>query len=503
MKQELMIGVVSVMVLLVGCDERQIKMDLPKKATGAVFSPDGKSLAFQQDVGGRYAVGVMDLGTGAITWVENGPGQACHPAWGKDGELVYTHSPYTGTAYSWYTNQVDTGYNLWVWKAGRKSRLTVGRCFDTTPGVSADGKTVYFVSDRSFASSSPDGSEGNMAMFSLALSDAEGKPGNVRHVPGDANGAAISQPQPSPDGRYLMWAEQLTYSDNWHLMAAKTALPNACCRLTPANMAAYGPRWVRGSSHIIFTGYRAGDAGWSVYLLEPKSGALKRICEGREGAVSPDGRTLVYENASGDLALRELTDADWPVAVPGVADTTGLPAEKVLWQGTEPPRDTRVALDPAFVGGTDDVLFVRAEVEFPKKLPAFEHLFVATYRESESGLQLYLTGGRAWFASRWKNDDYVGACTAENAISPGFKGVITGVRTRDALILQVEGLPPVTCRLNGGGMQLLTPRTFHVGHPSKEGLSSRPFSGKIHKLEYGTGWPKNVALETTAKEVFE
>jgi len=473
-----------------------------KRATEGVFSSDGRRLAFQQELDGHYAVGILSLEDGAVEWVEKSAGQACHPAWTSDGGLVYTACGFTGTAYCWFTNQTDVGYNLWLWRDGKKRRLTSGRCFDTTPGVSPDSSTVYFASDRSFASTDCCGSEGNMSMFSLSLTEQESKPKAVRTIPGDASGAAVSQPQVSPDGRYLVWAEQANYWENWCLKAARVATPNDCCVLTPPKMPAYGPRWTPDGRHVLFTGYQAGDPGWCVYALEPRSGALRRLCEGREGALAPDGRRLAYETAQGGLVIRNLKPSAWPSA--DVARTVEVvPTEQVLWSGTEPARDTRIPLDPAFVSGKDDVLFVRVEIEIPAKLPGFEHFFVGSYAESDTGFQLYLTGGKVWFASRMVNDDYVGANTEDAVLKSGFRGTITGVRTPTEIVIQINDEAPCMRRINGCGMALKTPQTFHVGHPQKEGLSSRPFSGKIHRLEYGTGWPKNVKRPLTAKEVFE
>lgn len=497
-----MVALVAGALLSGGCEAKEAEVSLPQRATEAVFSPDGTRLAFQQEQDGHYAVGILSLADGSVEWVEKGAGQACHPAWTPDGALVYTACGSTGTAYAWYTNQTDVGYNLWLWRNGEKRRLTFGRCFDTTPGVSPDGKTVYFASDRGFAGTAADGSEGNMSMFAFSLSEPGAKPKGVRVVPGSATGAAVSQPQVSPDGRYLVWAEQANYGETWHLMAARVATPNRCCVVTPPKMTAYGPRWTPDGRHVLFTGYRSGDPGWCVYALEPRSGALRRFCEGREAALAPDGRRLAYETPEGDLIIRKLKAKAWPTGDVGQA-VEAVPSERVLWTGVEPQRDTRVKLEPAFVSGTNDVLFVRAEVEIPDKLPEFEHLFVGSFAESDTGLQLYLTGGKVWFASRKVNDDYVGANTADSALKPGFKGTITGVRTPEEIVVQIDDEEPSVRKLGGMGMELRTPLTFHVGHPRREGLSSKPFSGRIHRLEYGTGWPKNVKRALTPKEVFE
>ena len=65
-------------------------------------------------------------------------------------------------------------------------------------------------------------------------------------------------------------------------------------------MGAYAPRWSPDGRLVAFTGFREGDPGWGIYLLEPRSGALSRLETGagqsRSPAWSPDGRELVFEN---------------------------------------------------------------------------------------------------------------------------------------------------------------------------------------------------------------
>ena len=474
--------------------------NLPRRATSPVFSADGRRLAFQQDVGGRYAVGILELATGGITWVEKGAGQACHPAWTPDGGLLYVHSPETRTAYQWLQNQTPVGYNLWRWKDGAKTRLTDGRVLDATPGVTPDGKTVYFASDRLLAGESSAEVRSVRRMFSMPL-QTNAAITCVRTVPGLRPDSAIMQPVVSPDGRHLAWAEQISTLDSWRLCAARIATPDECCRLTPEDMTAYAPRWTPDGRHLLFTGYRPGDAGWSVYSVEVASGALKRICLGREATLSPNGRDLVYETDAGDLVRREIQAGDLAAATARTSAGETPVTERVLWSGVDPARDTRFPLDAAFSSARTDTFFVRVEIDVPEGTAAFEHFFVGGYAESETGFQLYTVGGDVWFASRNPDNSFAGVC-ANGALRKGFKGVITGVRRGSRLYLQIGDSRPIE-QAYAQLMDLATPRTFHVGRPQREGKASRPFGGRINRLEYGVGWPKGMRREATREEVFE
>lgn len=55
--------------------------------TEAVWSPDGRRIAFQTDAAGDLDIAVVDLASGKVTTLVGGAGQACYPAWTRDGAL--------------------------------------------------------------------------------------------------------------------------------------------------------------------------------------------------------------------------------------------------------------------------------------------------------------------------------------------------------------------------------------------------------------------------------
>lgn len=474
---------------------RNLANPFPREASEPVFSPDGRRFAFTSHKGGIFRIGIFTPGENRTEWLEPGPGQACHPAWTPDGSIVYVYNSYTNTAYNWLKSGSQESYNIWRWKDGVNTRLTRGRWYDSTPSVSPDGKTLYFISDRGFANSD---AEGIFALYSQDLATGDGVR-CVRRIPGDSSGASVSQPAISPDGRLLARAETEAYGGNWRIMISKVYSPDRAVCLTPARMAAYAPRWTADGRHLLVTGYRVGDPGWSVYAIEARTGTMQRICDGREAAPEPDGSGFVYETPFGNLDRRDFREGDLPQG--GEPISRVLPPERVLWSGVEPERDRRQKLDPAFNTKDNEILFVRARIKIDGKMKSFEHFFVATYDESDTGFQLYTADGKVYFSSRRPNDDYIGA-TSIDGFPENFDGTVTGVRTRDALYLKIGDAPAILRRCREI-MSLDHPQTFHVGIPRREGRASRPFTGKIFKLEYGTGWPANMPTDATLEEVFK
>ena len=56
------------------------------------WSPDGSKIAFVSDRGGTSDIWVIDAAGGAPRQVENWPGYEGSPAWSADGKLLYFRS---------------------------------------------------------------------------------------------------------------------------------------------------------------------------------------------------------------------------------------------------------------------------------------------------------------------------------------------------------------------------------------------------------------------------
>ena len=76
-------------------------------ATLPYGEPPSWRLLFQRVVDGRRVVMVRDLATGQETTISPAEGQACHPAWGPDGSVLYTYGNETKTGFAARNDDID------------------------------------------------------------------------------------------------------------------------------------------------------------------------------------------------------------------------------------------------------------------------------------------------------------------------------------------------------------------------------------------------------------
>lgn len=154
------------------------------RATDPAVSPDGRRIVFTENHAGTRSIHIGDLEQDRIAnirplvptqWLE----QAFTPRWSPDG----THVVYSVWKEGGYRDirYVDV-------RAGTFREITNDRAVDGAPSFSADGRLIYFQSDRTGIA--------NVYAYELA----SGKLSQVTNV---INGAYC--PEPSPDGKTLAY----------------------------------------------------------------------------------------------------------------------------------------------------------------------------------------------------------------------------------------------------------------------------------------------------------
>ena len=446
------------------------------------WSPDGRSLAFQELRDGTFSVGVMEIATRKVTWIEDGPGQAAYPAWTPNGGLVYTYGHDTLTALGGWQKS-DRGYGLRLWENGTKTDLTTGRYRDYTVSVTPDGRTAYFTTSR-WTATYP----GNLHMASDIASVDIATRQIVRRIssPG-GNNSGVVQPAVSPDGKYLAWSEMDTFIDgSWKIRAAKIGdLDNACYLAGPKVMG-YGPSWHPSGRYVAFTGFVQDDPGWGVYVVDVRTGATTRLVDGENPSWSPDGRSVAYDR-DGRLHIHAFKDEDRPQ---GSAPDVDVPVvDRPFWTAEAGDRMRKVEL-PAdkFAFGATKPFYVRLKgvwngVDDIQKPADF------FYQEDSMAILFFIKEkGCCYFSSRDPARRYCGVM-AKGVLQPGKPYELVGIRAGDGLYLSLNGAPPQKVVAGAGFLAINRPKYLEL----QPGCS----------VEVGAGWPKDIPGVRTRKEVFE
>lgn len=466
----------------------------------AVYSPDGTRLAFQKKRGVFFDIGVLELATGDVTWVSEGAGNAIFPTWTPKGELVYVYGNDTNTSYAaWHTGSKD-GYNLYLFDKGHVRQLTRGRWRDSTPSVAADG-TVYFARSEGVYLSD------HALLWEMPLED----PSRARRLRGSsfASGAGINQPSRSPDGHYLVWAE--IYGGNWgawNLRLARTDNPTVDRVLIPMRQTAFEPRWCPDSRTIVYSGFEEGDPTWGVYLMDVFSRRYRRICSGRGGAVSPDGRKLAY-SVGGELRERVLSAADYPCAGNSkVVDEMNPSAEpgRVLLAGGEVKGPTRVP----FAGhdfGRDRTLYCRVKVWFNGGKSQQDFINVDFAPWGNLAFRVFCSDRVPHLSTMFDESEWI-PMLGPRPLTEG-EYTLTGIRGGDGrLYFSTDGSYPLMRPMTqwnvplDGSREVLLSRNLTAGaqwHRALDGtggelraVDAAVPASRVLAWEVGSGWPEGV-----------
>ena len=469
------------------------------EGANASISPDGRRLVFQRDAGDETWIGILDLSSREVEWVEKGPGRSAFPVWTKSGAVVYSHGNQLHTAYDIFKGRgFEEGYGIRRYENGRRCEMLVrGKWRDYSPCVSPDESTLWYCSSRGRGY---DGWTGDCESYLARAEYREGAEGKTVYRPPSAEirlaifpeghrsrkACGVSQPVVSPDGKTLVWAELIDFDLPWGLVSAPVDDLSNLRRLTPRTMAAYSPNFSPDGSRLAFTGYRDGDDGWYIYVMEIASGTLRRICRGENPSFVPDGSGLVYDLA-GQVHRTDSVDGQ----VVGNAYSAGRARrswdepETLLWSGKNPVAKAPPPRLSDLVFPVGKTFFVRARVKLHQPDAKLRHIVAGKYKECPQGFELYFAiRGRAHFATRNAYGDHEFVAAAE-PLSPG-EHTIVGIRDGEAIYVSVDGAAPESKRLVAGELPLLRPEGLHMFGRSC-GTNTEVLS-----VDVGSGWPKGV-----------
>ena len=465
---------------LVGCQGGNGDGSLVEGESPAI-SQDGKFLAFTRWEGMNNHLGVMNLENGKIEWIARGTTEAtknekaCHPAWGPNGELIFSYANITNTAYERFEkgiNRRDGGYRLRVWKRGSGTAdYMMGLSRNYSPSFSPDGKTIYFIRQ------SKDKGVYFHGVAKTSAAEPNDKWEEVR--PYLIADCGLSQPVVSPDGKYLAYAEMSKSGSQWGIKIADINDTARQCSVSPGIMSAYAPNWSPDSKYLVFTGFAPEDEGWSIYLQDISSWEVKRLCKGEDGCFAPDGKKIYY-SLDGKIFAKVLSVMDFPTGV-ALKDPT-LQMERVLGHDTATTGTVkRIGKEYVAKHECDDqtVHFFRYKLDWDgRKANAFP--FAAGFYEAGGFWSFLLSESLSTHAS--------GAVACDGKKIGAGTHVITQIIWHGCVFGSVDGSQPFPrrCNIPNGPCN----GKAHAAFFPNGGIADGKI--KVYDLEYGIGWPKNV-----------
>ena len=313
----------------------------------------------------------------------------------------------------------------------------------------------------------------------------------------NGNNSGFIQPAVSPDGSYLVWGHLSSFFDTWRICGMRLGEGRGDARppaayITPSSLAALSPRWHPKGRLICFTGFRAGDSGWGVWVEDIRSGKVRRLATGENPCFSPDGNLIAYDR-DGTIFVRPFSPKDEPdERLPDIHDDAE--PEKILWSARGITSETVFDFvdDPRFDFGDDKTFFIRAKMRLGRNSTAVRFLLLAEYAEHAQGFQLYTERGGICFATRGIDSRFIGVWNQDvsrggtpSVFSSETKWhTVVAIRSPKRLLISLDGAAPSEV-YPGGVLPLHALRRLTVG------LGLLPGEG-IDFLEIGSGWPADM-----------
>ena len=226
------------------------------------WSPKGNQLAYVSFESRKPVVYVHDVDTGKRRLVANFKGSNSAPAWSPDGKTLAL------------TLSRDGGSQLFLLDVGNSSaeprRLATSTAIDTEPVFTADGRLIYFVSDRG----------GSPQIYKIPASG-----GNAERI--TFTGSYNISPTLSPDGRWLAYISRVAGAFKLHIQDLSTGQVLALTE----TMADENPSFAPNGRMII---YATQQQGREALMTTTIDGKVKARLAGQSGDLrEPDWGPLI------------------------------------------------------------------------------------------------------------------------------------------------------------------------------------------------------------------
>lgn len=290
------------------------------------FSPDGQSIAYGHEDGGRYNIRIMRVDQSSRREFTSGPDADYEPRWSPDGTTIALLRRLSGERYSVVLKQ------------------TAGTAERTLTSLSARGSIDWMPSGSALLISDRADPSSPLSIFIVELAD--GRRRQVTAPPAGSPGDSV--PRASPDGREVAFvrAKESAVHDVW--IAPVTGGPPR--QLTHVKGRVEGLVWHPREQSILASLQPAGELR-SVWRVPLNGSAASRVAEAGVGpiqiAISPKGDRLAWADRFADTNV-------WSAPLPfregsARAITSGLTLDtgpqvspsgtKIAWRSSRTGRD--------------------------------------------------------------------------------------------------------------------------------------------------------------------
>ena len=233
---------------------------------GARFSPDGRSIVFVSDRSGALELWRCDAqGRSLEKLTSIGIHNLGSASWSPDGAWI---------AFDAVIEDRERDIYVIPAEGGPPKRITQSPAADMIPNWSADGRWIYFASDRA----------GNLDIWRIPLEGGEAE----RVTTGGGFEA-----YPTRDGRYLYYSDRIR-----NVLTRRDLLRDEEVAFPELGGVSISRFWCPAEDGIYFSS--RDDPAW-IRFLDFETGSIRRICafgERERGprpiSLSPDGRTLIF-----------------------------------------------------------------------------------------------------------------------------------------------------------------------------------------------------------------
>ena len=242
------------------------------------WSPDGKSIVFQNIGRTKFSIKVVNVATRAVTALTDGRFQDLNPVWSHSGKHIYFSSYRGGGLNIWRMEVSGIGTPI-----GAPQQVTMGSGQDVQLAMSPAGGQLAFAILRQ-----------NADLWRLPVSPQTGlATGNPEEVL--ASTREDSRGAWSPDGTQIAFNSDRNGEMNLYV---HSLADNSNRQVTKGPGGDFQPQWSPDGRRLVFFSSRTGNA--DIWLVDVATGALTQLTSDRaldiNSFFSPDGSYIAFQS---------------------------------------------------------------------------------------------------------------------------------------------------------------------------------------------------------------